>query len=60
MLISSIIVMALLLLSELSIAAIIPSEKLSVVTGLLDAIVVLFQEMHLNKFITFVLLLVPA
>lgn len=58
LLISSILVLALLLLSELSIAAIIPSEKLSVETGLLDAIVVLFQEMHLNKFISFVLLLV--
>lgn len=58
LLISSIIVLALLLLSELSIAAIIPSEKLSLVTGLLDAIVVLFQEMHLHNFVTIVLLLI--
>ena len=60
LLISSISVLALLLLSELSIAAIIPSEKLSVVTGLLDAIVVLFQQMHLPHIITLVLLLILA
>ena len=60
LLISSITVLALLLLSELSIAAIIPANKLSVVTGLLDAIVVLFQEMHLPQIITLVLLLVLA
>lgn len=58
LLISSIVVLALLLLSELAIAVIIPPEKLNVVTGLLDALMVLFQEMHLSHFITLVLLLV--
>lgn len=57
-LISSVIVLALLLFSELTIAAIISPEKLSVITGLLDTLVILFQEMHLSYFITFVLLLV--
>lgn len=58
LLISSIIVLALLLFSELAIAAIIPAEKLSVVTGLLDALTALFKEMHLSYFITPVILLV--
>ncbi len=58
LLISSIAVLALLLFAELAIAVIIPAEKLSVVTGLLDALTVLFQEMHLSYFILPVLLLV--
>jgi glutamate:GABA antiporter len=56
--ISSITVLILLLLSELSISAIIPAEKLNVVTGVLDTIVILFQEMHLSHFISIILLLV--
>lgn len=58
LLISSIIVLTLLLLSELSIAAIVPLEKLNVVTGLLDAIVILLQAMHLPLLINLALLLV--
>src|SRR3990167_1753662 len=58
LLISSIIVLALLLLSEMAIATIIPSEKLSVLTGLLDALTTLFQEMHWPYFIFPILLLV--
>jgi len=58
LLISSILIIALLLFSELAIAVIIPSEKLNVVTGLLDALTVLFQEMHLSHLITFIFLLV--
>jgi amino acid transporter len=56
--ISSILVLALLLFSELAIAFIIPAEKLSVMTGLLDALTVLFLEMHLPYLLTPVLLLV--
>jgi amino acid transporter len=60
LLISSILLIALLLLSELSIACIIPPKKLSILTGLLDTLVILFKELHLSYFITLVLLLVLA
>lgn len=58
LLISSIVTLILLLFSELSIAAIMSPEKLSVMTGLLDTLVVLFQEMHLSNFTVLILLLV--
>ena len=58
LLISSIIVVILLLLSEMAIAAIIPSEKLNLITGLLDALIVLFQEMHWSYLIGPILFLV--
>ncbi len=55
---SSIAIITLLLLAALSIAAIIPQESLSVMTGLLDALVRFFSEMGLSKWLFFVLLLV--
>ena len=58
LLISSILLVGLLLLSELSIATIIPPEKLSVMTGLLDTVVLLLKEIHLTYLIHFVLLLI--
>ncbi len=58
LLISSITVLVLLLLSEMAIAVIIPVEKLSVVTGLLDALTTFFQEMHRSYLIIPILLLV--
>ncbi len=58
LLLSSILLLILLLLAELSIAAIIPYARLSVLTGLLDALITFFKEMHLSFLITAVLLLV--
>lgn len=58
LLISSVVLLAFLLCSEMAIAIIIPPEKLSVVTGLLDALSVLFNEMHWSYLLTPVLLLV--
>jgi glutamate:GABA antiporter len=58
LLISSVTVIILLLFSEMAIAIIIPSEKLSVVTGLLDALMIFFHEIHTPYFVMPVLLLV--
>ncbi len=58
LIISSVTVLALLLLSELAIAVIVPSSKLSLVTGLLDALVVLFNDLQFNQLLTLVLFLV--
>ena len=58
LLISGVAVIALLLFSELAIAVIIPAKQLSVITGLLDALTIVFQEMHLSKYINLILLLV--
>lgn len=58
LLFSGIAILILLLGSELAIAVIIPAAKLSVVTGLLDALSMFFQLMHLEAWIHPVLFLV--
>lgn len=58
LLISSIITLSLLFLAALSIAIVIPSEKLNLITGLLDTLVIFFQQAGLSKILTFILLLV--
>lgn len=58
LLVSSVALLVLLLLSELAIAIIIPESKLSVETGFLDAITTFFNQVHLNNFLSLVLLLI--
>jgi len=58
LLISGVVIVVLLLLSELAIALIIPASQLSVMTGLLDAVMVLFQSLHLAYLVVPVLFLI--
>lgn len=58
LLISSISLVMLLLLAELAIAVIVPTSQLSLMTGLLDALVTLFKEMNWIDFVIPVLFLV--
>lgn len=58
LLISSITTLVLLLLSALAVASVIPAENLSVVTGLLDSLVIFFQRSGLQNYIIPILLLV--
>ena len=58
LLISGSLLLVLLLLAELSIAIIIPAEKLNLLTGLLDALIILCQQLHASYLILFVLFLV--
>lgn len=56
--ISSVTLFILLLLSELAIAIVIPPEKLSILTGLLDALVILFHTLQLSYGLMLILALV--
>lgn len=56
--ISSILILVLLLGSELGIGAIIPSEKLSVMTGLLDALKAFLDRLNLSYLIAIILFVV--
>ena len=58
LLISSIATLGLLFLSALAIAAIIPSDKLSIVTGLLDSLTIFFHQAGLDKVAIFILFLI--
>ena len=58
LLISSVVTLGLLFFSALAIAAIIPGNKLSVVTGVLDSLVIFFQEAGLGNLTIFILFLV--
>lgn len=58
LLLSGIILVILLLLSELAISAIVPAKKLNLVTGLLDALEYFFYAMHMPFLIKPVLFLV--
>jgi len=58
LLISSITVLILLVLSALAISIIIPAGSLNAITGLFDALIQLFNELHLSKLIFPILLLV--
>jgi amino acid transporter len=56
--ISAVIILILLLSVELSLAIIVPPEKLSLVTGVLDAIKIFLAEIHLNYLIIPLLFLI--
>lgn len=58
LLISSVTTLGLLLCAALSISIMIPNESLSVVTGLLDSLVMFFKQAGLNQFLTPILFLV--
>lgn len=58
LLISGILLIVLLLCSELSIAVIVPADKLSVVTGLLDALTLFFTQSNFASLLFLILLLV--
>lgn len=58
LMISSVLILVLLLGAELGIAAIIPVEKLSVMTGLLDAIKTFFDTIRLPSLVVPILLIV--
>lgn len=58
LLISSVVTITLLVLAAIAIAIIIPANKLSVMTGLLDALVAFFQQSGLQTFIVPILFLV--
>ncbi|STX51062.1 Amino acid transporter [Legionella busanensis] len=58
LLIAGILLLIFLLSAELAIAAIIPLNKLSVVTGLLDALIIFFDSIHLSYLISLVLFLI--
>lgn len=58
LLISSIVTITLLVLAAMAIAVIIPNSKLSVMTGLLDALVAFFQHSGLQTFLVPILFLV--
>ncbi len=58
LLISSFVTITLLVLAAMAIAIIIPANKLSVMTGLLDALVTFFQQSGLQQWIAPILFLV--
>lgn len=58
LIISGILLVLLLVSAELSIAVIVPANKLSVVTGLLDALTLFFTQMQFSKVLFVILLLV--
>jgi len=56
--ISGVSVVVLMLSTEIAIAAIVPNEQLSVVSGLLDALMLFFTSLHLNFILKPIFLLI--